>query len=327
MVSTLPPSVLRIVYFGTPTFAVPTLEALLGSPHEVVAVVTQPDRPRGRGQRVSDSPVKDLARRHGLDVLQPDRLKDEAFLARLRAFEPDLGIVAAYGRILPDALLALPRLGLLNVHASLLPRYRGAAPVHRAVIAGESETGVTIMRVVRELDAGPMLAWRRRTIGEEETSVEVEHDLARLGAGLLLETIDGLARGSITEVPQDVRGASYAPRLSKTDGVMEWDQPAAALHNLVRGLHPWPHAFTYFGTDRYLVHRTRVPARAPSSEAAPGSVLEAAGDRLLVAAGTLSALQVLEIQPEGRRVMSARDFLAGHRVPPGARFTRDPHAS
>lgn len=323
MVATAPPSVLRIVYFGTPTFAVPTLDVLLASPHAVVAVVTQPDRPKGRGQRLSDSPVKDLARRHGLDILQPHRLKDEAFLSRLRGFEPDLGVVAAYGKILPDTVLALPRLGLLNVHASLLPKYRGAAPVHRAVIAGERETGVTIMRVVSELDAGPMLAWRRRAIDEEETSAEVERDLARLGAELLRDTLDALVRGTLTEVAQDDREASHAPRLSKTDGAMNWGQPAAALHNLVRGLHPWPHAYTYLGTARYLVHRTRVATTPAPSGAAPGSILEAEGDRLIVATGAGSAIQILEIQPEGRRVMDARDFLAGHRLRPGARFTWD----
>lgn len=323
MVGTTSPPGLRIAFFGTPAFAVPTLEALLASPHSVVAVVTQPDRPRGRGQRVSHAPVKELAQRHGLDPLQPDRLKDEAFLDRLRALEPDLGIVAAYGKILPEVVLALPRLGLLNVHASLLPKYRGAAPVHRAVIAGEGETGVTIMRVVRELDAGPMLAWRRRTIGDEETSADVERDLARLGADLLLDTLDGLVRGSTTEVPQDHREASYAARLSKTDGVMDWSHPAGALHNLVRGLHPWPHASSHLGGARYLIHRTRV-VPDPPAPASPGLILDASGDRLVVATGRGGALQILDIQPEGRRVMSAREFLAGHRVSPGTRFTANP---
>lgn len=327
MVAAAPLAPLRIVYFGTPAFALPTLDALLASPpHRVVAVVTQPDRPRGRGQRVSDAPVKDLARQHGLEILQPDRLKDESFLVRFRALEPDLGVVAAYGKILPEVVLSVPRLGLINVHASLLPKYRGAAPVHRAIIAGEQETGVTIMRIIRELDAGPVLAMRRRPIADDETSAEVEADLARLGADLLLDAVTQLASGLAREVPQDDRHATYAPRVTRDDGMMDWDLPAPALHNLVRGLHPWPHAFSYLGAARYLVHRTRVAEGAPVPAAAPGAILEALGDRLIVAASAGTALQILEIQPEGRRVMNVREFLAGHRLAPGARFARRPLA-
>ena len=196
---------LRIVFFGTPAFAVPTLDALLrASPHTVVGVVTQPDRPRGRGQKTSDAPVKARARAAGVPVLQPDRLKDPAFIDALTALNADLGVVAAYGRILTEAILATPRLGMINVHGSLLPRYRGAAPVHRAVIAGERETGVTIMRVVKALDAGPMLATAHRPIAPDETSEEVERDLAHLGATLLASTIvDQIADGRAAETPQD----------------------------------------------------------------------------------------------------------------------------
>ena len=190
-----PGGTLRLVFFGTPDFAVPTLEALLDSRHDVAGVVTQPDRPRGRGQRVSDSPVKRVALSRGVPVLQPDRLKDESFLAGLRAWHADAGVVAAYGKILPAAVLEAPPLGLLNVHASLLPRHRGAAPVHRAVIAGDGETGVSIMRVVQALDAGGVFATARRPIGPDDTSAEVEHDLARLGASLLLAVLDQLADG------------------------------------------------------------------------------------------------------------------------------------
>src|SRR5437867_8634912 len=194
---------LRIVFFGTPEFAVPALDALLAaSPHAVVGVVTQPDRPRGRGRRVSHAPVKARALAAGLPVLQPERLKDPAFLDSHAAWRADLGVVAAYGKILTDAVLATPRLGMINVHASLLPRYRGAAPVHRAIIDGELATGVTIMRVVKALDAGPILAKTRRSIGPEETSDEVERDLARVGAALLAATTDDLAAGRVTETPQ-----------------------------------------------------------------------------------------------------------------------------
>lgn len=315
---------LRIVYFGTPAFAVPTLEALLASPHRILAVVTQPDRPSGRGQHLSEGPVKGTARRHGLEVLQPERLKDDVFLEAFQRLGPDLGVVAAYGKILPENLLAIPRLGLINVHASLLPKYRGAAPVHRAIVAGERETGVTIMRIVRALDAGPMLAVAQRPIGDDETSVDVERALATLGADLLMNVVSLIASGRSTEIAQDDREATYAPRLTREDGTIDWTQPAFGLHNLVRGLHPWPHAATYLGATRYLIHRTRVAQPAETATSPPGTVLEAAGDRLLVAAGGDSELQILEIQPEGRRVMTAREFLAGHRLQPGARFTQLP---
>ena len=194
---------LRILFFGTPEFALVSLDALLGSHHQVVGVVTQPDRPRGRGQRVSESPVKQRAVSAGLPVLQPERLRDTEFLQIATALEADLGVVAAYGKILTDHVLAMPPLGLLNVHGSVLPRYRGAAPVHRAIIAGDTETGVTIMRVVKALDAGAMFATATRPIAPDETSDEVERDLARLGADLLVSTLDDLTAGRTRETPQD----------------------------------------------------------------------------------------------------------------------------
>jgi methionyl-tRNA formyltransferase len=324
MVSSDSGPTLRVVYFGTPSFAVPPLESLLASAHTVAGVVTQPDRPRGRGQRVSGMPVKHLALDRGLPVLQPERLRDEAFLEAVRALGADLGVVAAYGKILPDAILAIPRLGLINVHASLLPKYRGAAPIHRAIIAGERETGVTIMRIVRELDAGPVFDSCAQHIGGDETSTEVEARLARLGADLLMKTMGLIATGTARETPQDSALATYAPRLTKEDGAMDWTRPAPALHDLVRGLHPWPHAFTCAGQARYLIHRTEVVRQAGSGGYTPGSVIEATADTLLVAAGSGTVLRIVEIQPEGRRVMRARDFLAGHRLGPGARFSPAP---
>jgi len=318
---------LRIVFFGTPEFAVPTLDALLASRHRVVGAVTQPDRPRGRGHRTSDAPVKSRALAAGLPILQPDRLKDPGFLDALAAFHADLGVVAAYGRILTDAVLATPRLGLINVHASLLPRYRGAAPVHRAVIAGERETGVTIMRVVKALDAGPMLATARRPIGPEETSDEVERDLARIGAALLLASTDDLALGRATETPQDEAAATYAPRLTKDDGAIDWKQPADRIHDLVRGLHPWPHAFTFFRGARLILRASSSSPVSDTSDASdtsePGTIVEAAGDRLIVATGN-GTLHVREIQAEGKRPMTVRDFLPGHRLTRGDRFTAAP---
>jgi methionyl-tRNA formyltransferase len=313
---------LRVVFFGTPEFAVPTLEALLRSRHTVAGVVTQPDRPRGRGQKTSAAPVKACAVAAGVPVLQPERLKDSEFLELLSGFGADLGVGAAYGRILNDAVLATPRLGLINVHASLLPRYRGAAPVHRAIIAGETETGVTIMRVVKALDAGPMLSIVRRPIGPEETSDAVERGLSQLGAELLIASVDDLASGSSHETPQDEAASTYAPRLTKDDGVVDWSMSAQQVHDLVRGLHPWPHAFTFLDAQRFILRRSIVMAPAAdgtSRDEQPGTIVEAAGDQLVVATGA-GRLGLTELQAEGKRPMHVREFLAGHRLHVGDRL-------
>ena len=311
---------LRVVFFGTPAFAVPALDALLASTHAVVAVVSQPDRPRGRGQRPSDAPIKARALASGLPLLQPATLKDAGFLSALSGFDADIGGVAAYGKILSDAVLATPRLGMVNVHASLLPQYRGAAPVHRAVIAGARETGVTIIRLVAALDAGPMLASLSRPIGDEETSQDVERDLASLGAALLVSTLDRLAAGHVTETAQDAAAATYAPRLTKEDGSIDWSRSARDIHNLVRGLHPWPRAYTSLDGDRLIVHRSSpFVYQNDQSQLPSGAVALARGDQLHVATGA-GALGILEIQPEGRRVMSVREFLAGHPLKVGDRF-------
>jgi methionyl-tRNA formyltransferase len=306
---------LRIVYFGTPAFAVPTLRVLIQSRHSVVALVSQPDRPKGRGHRVAATPTKELAVLCGVPVLQPTKLREDAFLAQVAALRPDLGVVAAYGRILPDALLGVPRLGMINVHASLLPKYRGAAPIHRAVMAGDEVTGVTIMRVVAELDAGPMLATATRPIALDETSVDVERGLADAGAGLLLDVVDRMARGPVVETPQDDARATFAPKLLKTESTIDWSLAARTIHNRVRGLQPWPMASTTIDGARSLIHRTTVSdVRA---DAAPGTVVEAGGDVLAVAAGDGVVLQILEIQPEGGRTMSVREFLSGRKLRPG----------
>jgi methionyl-tRNA formyltransferase len=309
---------LRIVFFGTPAFAVPTLEALLASRHAVVAVVTQPDRPRGRGQKTTHAPIKASATAAGVTVLQPDSMKDPGFVAALSAMNADLGVVAAYGKILTDAVLAVPRLGMVNVHASLLPRYRGAAPVHRAIIAGERETGITIMRMVRALDAGPMLAAAHRSIGPDETSEDVERDLARIGATLAASTIERLIEGPVLELAQNDADATYAHRLAKDDGVIDWALSADQIHNRIRGLHPWPHGFTFLGDKRLILLRSTPSADVAASE--PGTVLEASGDRLRVATGA-GVLTLLELQAEGKRPMPAREFLVGHGdLRPGARL-------
>ncbi len=316
------PRSLRIIFFGTPAFAVPSLNALLESQHAVVGLVSQPDRPKGRGHHVAPTPTKAVALAAGIPVLQPVRLREDAFLAQMAALEPDLGVVAAYGRILPDALLAVPRLGMINVHGSLLPRYRGAAPVHRAVIAGDEATGITIMRVVAELDAGPMLAAVTRAIGAEDTSVDVERDLADAGGLLLLDVVNRIAAGPIVETPQENSLATYAPKLLKTESPIDWSLPSRAIHDRVRGLQPWPMASSTVDGVRCLIHRTAVVQEGGShlllaQPAVPGSVAEAAGDVLAVVAGDGQTVRILEIQPEGRRVMSAREFISGHRLVPG----------
>ena len=315
---------MKTVFFGTPAFAVPTLEQLFASSHDVAGVVTQPDRPRGRGQRVSPSPVKAVAAAKHVPLFQPEQMKDHDFVVALERLKPDLGVVAAYGKLLPDRLLELPRLGMINVHASLLPKYRGAAPIHRAVMAGEKESGITIIKLVREMDAGPMLRWEAIPIAPDETSASLEPRLAQLGAELLVETIDALEAGRVVAHEQDPDQVTFAARLSRDDGRIDWTRTARQIHNQVRGLHPWPHAFGYLDGVRYLLLRTSVvesPAPSPSDPPpVVGQVLEAAKDRLIVAAGQQTALALLELQPEGRRPLTTRAFLAGHRLAPGAVF-------
>jgi methionyl-tRNA formyltransferase len=309
---------LRVVFFGTPGFAVPSLERLVHSSHPVVGVITQPDRPRGRGQQVTDGPVKGLAAALGLKVFQPEKLARDQFEFQLRSLNADIGVVAAYGKILPDWVLALPRFGLINVHASLLPKYRGASPVHRAVINGDPETGVTIMRVVKALDAGPMIAKVTVPIGPDDTTTIIESKLAIQGANLLVTTLDAIEAGTASEIPQDESLVTYAAKLTKAEGLIDWSQPAAAIHNLVRGLWPWPHAFTYLGGVRYIVHRSRLSSH--SEKAAPGAIIVASATAGLHVACGRGAIELLDIQLEGKRVMNARDAMASKALTIGARF-------
>lgn len=314
---------MRIAFFGTPAFAAHTLDALLRSDHHVVAVVTQPDRPRGRGQRVTASPVKALAEAHGIPVHQPTRLRDEQWLETMRGLDLDLGVVAAYGRLLPDALLAISRLGMINVHASLLPRHRGASPIHQAVIAGDSTTGVTIMRVVAELDAGPMLARVETPIGIDETTGDVEARLGPMGAALLVTVVDRMAAGQVDEHPQDPAAVTFAPRLEKQVGLVDWSRPARDIHNLVRGLQPWPGAWTFLEGQRVAIRQTRLrPEAGAEAPGVPGALVVEGRDTLGVWCGDGHMLDVVALQPDGRRVMTAREFLAGHPVTAGVAFAR-----
>jgi methionyl-tRNA formyltransferase len=260
-------------------------------------------------------------------------MKDPAFLDALAALTADLGIVAAYGRILTEEMLAIPRLGMINVHASVLPRYRGAAPVHRAVIAGETSTGVTIMRVVKALDAGPTIVKAHHPIGPDDTSEDVERVLARIGARLVVAVVDLMARDNAAEWPQDDALATYAHRLTRDDGVIDWSCSAARIHNLIRGLHPWPHAFSFVQGKRIILRRSTLDVPAvldpaggeggSGPETAAGSIVEADGDRLIVSTGD-GLLRIVEIQAEGKRPMQTREFLAGHRLIAGDRFAPVP---
>jgi len=309
---------MRVVFFGTPQFAVPSLEQLIQSAHDVVGVVTQPDRPRGRGQKVTDAPVKVTAVQHGLPVFQPARLRDPEVKEILTRWAPELGVVAAYGKILPESVLNLPRFGMINVHASLLPRYRGAAPVQRAVIDGMPETGVTIMRMVLDLDAGGMFAKVMRPIGSDETSDIVERDLAHLGASLLLHVIDDLAAGRAVEEPQNDSLSTYASKITKEEGLIDWTLAATDIHNRVRGLYPWPHAFSYLNGERLIVMRSHVAPEPTSAD--PGTIVDVSSGAISVATGHGERLAIDEVQPEGRRAMKVRDYLAGHPIQPGTRF-------
>ncbi len=309
---------MRVAFFGTPAFAVPTLDALAASSHTLCGVVTQPDRARGRGQRVTLAPVKARALDIGLPILQPERMRDEAFLDAFDAWQADLAVVAAYGRILPARLLAMPRLGMINVHASLLPRWRGAAPIQRAILAGDTETGITIMTVVEALDAGPMLAREATPIDPDETSVALERRLSDIGGRLLIEVVDRLAAGPLTGEPQDEGLVTYADRITRADGVVDWTQPARAIHDRVRGLHPWPHASAAIGGRRVLLIESRI-ASAETADAAPGTIVDA-GRAGLVAATGQGTILLTRVQPEGRAAMAAGDFANGYRIAPGMQF-------
>jgi methionyl-tRNA formyltransferase len=315
---------LNIVFFGTPRFAVPTLRHLLSSSHNVVGVVTQPDRPSGRGRHVTHAAVKTLALEHRIPILQPDRLKPPEVADALRAWQPDLGVVAAYGRIIPEHLLTIPRLGMINVHASLLPKYRGAAPVHRAVINGDRETGVTIMRVIKDLDAGAVFAKATLPIGVDDTSDVVEQELAELGARLLVTVVDQMAAGTAREEEQDASQATYADKLTKEEGLIDWSQSARTIHNQVRGLYPWPHSYTYLNGERLIVWRTRVEDSARREAApytGPGTIIDISTNAIRVATG-VGDLEILELQREGKRPMPVREFLTGHSISAGDRFNR-----
>jgi methionyl-tRNA formyltransferase len=302
---------MRVLFYGTPAFALPTLRGLLER-HAVVGVVTQPDRPAGRGQRAQVSPVKHAALERGLPVVQPPRLRDAGWPERLAALEPEVAVVVAFGQLLPPRVLEVPPRGSINVHASLLPRYRGAAPIAWAIMRGEDVTGITTFRMDAGMDTGPILLRRETPIGADETAGELARRLADLGATLLLETLDRL--DALVPTPQDHAAATPAPRLRKEDGVLDWTRPAGELARVVRGLNPWPGASTHGPSARLLIWQ----ARAWPGVGAPGA-LAPWGDTLAIGTGA-GLLEPVTVQPENRRTMAWKDFLRGARLGPGASF-------
>jgi methionyl-tRNA formyltransferase len=305
---------MKLVFCGTPEFAVGTLEAVLAAGHEVALVVTQPDRAQGRGMEVQVSPVKAAALRHGLPVVQPEKIRNnQEFRALLEAIQPDAILVVAYGRIVPDWMLALPRHGCINLHGSLLPRYRGAAPIQWAVANGETLTGVTTMRLDAGLDTGPMLLAEKTAIAPEETAVHVYECLADIGAKLMVKTLAGLEDGSVTPVEQDHAQATLAPILTRDDGRMDFSRTATELLNRWRGFQPWPGAFTTLRGKKLIVHRLRVAAGNGTE-----GELRVEGGRLLVGCRD-SMLDLIEVQMEGKKRMAAGEFLRGFQVQSGER--------
>lgn len=312
---------LRIVFFGTAELACGSLEALTGrSEFQVVAVVTQPDKPRGRDLQLQPSAVKATAVKLGLPVLQPKKARAEEFIQQIRELSPDLNVVAAYGQILPQALLDSAKFGSINVHTSILPKYRGAAPIQTAILSGDSETGVTIMKMDAGLDTGPILKIRRTAIEDTDNAKTLHDRLAKIGAELLVETIPDFVGGRITPEPQP-EGASYAKKIEKTDGLIQWDEPAVVIWRKLRAFTPWPGLYTYLpsGEKRRMIKIGE--AKVEESSGVAGKVLAASREGIVVATGR-GSLRILKVQPEGRKWMAVADFLAGHPLQAGQEFTR-----
>lgn len=303
---------MRLLFMGTPLFAVPTLKALLSSRHAVAAVFTQPDKPSGRGEKISASPVKLLASERGIPVHQPAKLKEPEWQPVFAELNPDAYVVVAYGKILPQWLLDLPRLGAYNVHASLLPKYRGAAPIHWAIANGETTTGVTTMRLDAGMDTGDILLQRGICIEPQDTSSSIHDRLAEIGAELMLQTLEEFEKGTIRRVPQDAALATYAPMLKKSDGLLDWSQPAASLHNHVRGFNPWPGTYTALHGQTLRIWKAQ-PVERSGESLPPGSLLHHSTGTAVVACGS-GFLRLDEVQLENRKRTSALDFLHGIRL-------------
>ena len=314
---------MRLLMLGTGPFAVPTFRALYDTRHAVVALVTSPLRTH-RGQPVEPiSSIREVARQHGTEIFDPDDVNAPAAVARLASFQADLLVTCDYGQILAPLALATAGRGGVNLHASLLPKYRGAAPINWAIYHGETETGVTVIHMTPQIDAGPSIAQTRVAIDPDETAVELEARLAELGARLVSETIDRLESGRVSALPQDAALASKAPRLKKSDGLIDWTRPALAIKNHVRAMEPWPKTYTYWhrpaGPPVRLILGPVSMVEHRATDAAPGTVIEATGNRLAIAAGQ-GAIVPTSIQPAGKRLMAIDEFLRGHCIRSGERF-------
>jgi len=304
---------MRILFMGTPDFAVPSLQALLAAGHEVVGVFTQPDKPKNRGMKLQAPPVKVEALAHDIPVFQPVKLRDGSALSLIESLAPELIVVAAYGRILPQEILDYPRLGCINVHSSLLPKYRGSAPIHWAILNGDKETGVTIMHMALALDAGDIIAQQATPIDPDETVGDLHDRLAEMGARLLAETVEKLADGTAVRTPQREDQVTLAPMLSRALSAMDFSKPARALHDQVRGLTPWPSAVTELAGIRCKIFSTSVPAETTGK--APGAVIAAGKEGLKLACGQGTVLQIHELQADGGKRLKAADYLRGHPIP------------
>ena len=301
---------MKILFMGTPEFAVPSLNALLGAGHTVCGVFTQPDKPKNRGMKLLPSPVKVCALSHEIPVFQPAKMRDGEALGYLRELDPELIVVAAYGKILPSEILDYPVKGCINVHSSLLPKYRGAAPINWAILNGEAVTGVTIMHMAPALDAGDIIAQVSTPIGADETAPTLTARLAELGAELLVSAVEAIGAGTAARTPQDEADSTYAPMLSRELSPMDWSKPARTLHDQVRGLLPWPAAVAEFGGIRCKVFSTDIPIQ--TTDAAPGTILEAGKRGIDIACGGGTVLHIDELQADGGKRMKAADYLRGH---------------
>ncbi|MCA9471315.1 MAG: methionyl-tRNA formyltransferase [Nitrospirales bacterium] len=317
---------MRVIFMGTPEFAVPTLAALLDSEYPVVGVVTQPDRPRGRGKSVTASPVKELALAHQIPLLQPEKMKQPEFLSALEAWHADLIVVAAFGRILPKAILDLPPRGCVNVHSSLLPKYRGAGPIQWAIINGETETGITTMLMDEGMDTGPILLQEKVSIREEDTAKELSDRLAHVGGQLLVRTLRLWEAKDIVPLTQEHSGATMAPMLRKEDGVISWAQSAETIGNRIRGLSPWPGAFTFCRQDRLMIWKARPyegQTDSLSSGASPGTIVKLDKQGIFVQTGD-GILHITELQMANRKRMTVGQFLAGYSLECGMQLRSEP---
>jgi methionyl-tRNA formyltransferase len=315
----------KLIFMGTPEFAVPSLARLILDGHKVTAVFTQPDKPAGRGKLLHEPRVKTFALEHGIAVHQPAKIKtNEEVRSVFENLSPDACVVAAYGKILPAWLLAIPQLGCINVHASLLPKYRGAAPINWAIANGKRETGITILQMDAGMDTGPMLSSRATPIGKEETAPELSARLAQIGAELLSETLPRIERGEVEPVPQDDSEATYAPMLKREDGLIDWRMSAGEIANRVRAFQPWPGTYTGFRGGRLIVWRAReAPDAAYSSDAEAGTILSIGESGILIACASSTTLLVEEVQVEGKRRVPAREFANGARLQPSDRINKE----